>query len=415
MNFAKLKQTPDTFLLYLCIYKEKAMNKILISVVTLSLCCVVMAQSDIYTHVNNIDYGSTEHGGPYRYQNMLQQSKDSCEEIENNDSVIDVHDRAAVPVCQPMSQLLQNSDNAKTMYYIGYRYFNGIGVTQDKAKGIQWFKRSAEKGSVKSIEWLADYYECYVTGNKNKKRAAMLRSAAIEAKKGNKTKSRELIDEVFYLINLYERADNENDSNAMYKIAQYYENQERTLRTDTFTALFYVRAYKNGILEASTKIGQCFEEGRYFQQSDSMAVRYYRKGAAIGDSEALIRLAHCYEQGRGVEKDETKAYIYYTDVLETCTQDKLEMLLPRLANCYHNGIGVDKDEEIAGLLDSAYNHLVNGEETEAMNLVEKAKDKIFIDYTEYIKYLVWVVVLMLIIKGFISLSGIKKHIKLINQ
>ena len=148
----------------------------------------------------------------------------------------------------------------------------------------------------------------------------------------------------------------------------------------------------------------CFEEGRRLQKSDSMAVKCYRMGASIGDTEALVRLASCYEQGKGVEKDETQAFIYYTDALEMCPHDKLTLLLPRLANCYHNGIGVDKDEELAEMLDSAYNHLVKGEETQAMNLIEEAKSKIFIDYTVYIKYLVWAVVIMLIIRVIYSLK-----------
>lgn len=49
---------------------------------------------------------------------------------------------------------LARGGNPEAQYALGYMYFNGKGVTEDKKVGIEWMQKSAMQGNKKAIRAL---------------------------------------------------------------------------------------------------------------------------------------------------------------------------------------------------------------------------------------------------------------------
>ncbi len=49
---------------------------------------------------------------------------------------------------------VEKYDNLKSMYYLGYFYYNGLGVNKDKKQGEYWIKKAASKGHERSKNFL---------------------------------------------------------------------------------------------------------------------------------------------------------------------------------------------------------------------------------------------------------------------
>ena len=47
--------------------------------------------------------------------------------------------------------------NARAQLYLGYMYYNGYGIAQDKAQALVWFRKSAEQGNAKAKAALKEY------------------------------------------------------------------------------------------------------------------------------------------------------------------------------------------------------------------------------------------------------------------
>jgi len=49
--------------------------------------------------------------------------------------------------------------NAKSQYSLGFCYFEGEGITQDKKEAVNWFRKAAEQDDIRAQLYLADCYK----------------------------------------------------------------------------------------------------------------------------------------------------------------------------------------------------------------------------------------------------------------
>ena len=55
-----------------------------------------------------------------------------------------------------------NAGHAKSQYYMGMFYHNGLGVLEDASEAAKWYKLAAEQGDAISQFYLGYFYRCGV-------------------------------------------------------------------------------------------------------------------------------------------------------------------------------------------------------------------------------------------------------------
>ena len=137
---------------------------------------------------------------------------------------------------------------------LGVMYERGLGVTQDMEQAFMWYFRSARmwnlEGLLKVMQLHADGYGADMDLD-----ATRWAQARIE--------------------DLFHRAEDEDDADLQFMIAERYEN------------------------------------GRSFEQDYSTAARWYRKAAENGHDQAQYKLAEMYEWGFGLPLDLDEAFKWY--------------------------------------------------------------------------------------------------------
>lgn len=184
-----------------------------------------------------------------------------------------------------------NSDNALyAMYYLGHLYWTGQYVAEDSAKGMTWFEKAANSGSLEALEYLAQTYQKGAGINKD-------------------------IDKAIYY---YE------------KLVEVDVEYHRSAKANIELSYLYLKQEKGELAIRALK------------RIDSV------KGISYWN-EALVNLAKIYEQGlAGVSKNEKEAFHYYklnydwslylNNGYKSFPQNSF-----KLAEMYEKGIGTAKD------------------------------------------------------------------------
>lgn len=149
-------------------------------------------------------------------------------------------------------------------------------------------------------------------------------------------------------ITFYKLGIKGRDPSAMYSLAMYYLQKEKSeLQIDMIIKLFTVAA-NMGETMASVQLGKLYFEGEKVRKNEKKA--FYWLNKAVIDSQeysyAGYYLGRCYLEGIGVERDESKGFqVLKKAEEEGCT--RINKVRELLINCYENGIGVKKSKRKA--------------------------------------------------------------------
>ncbi len=216
----------------------------------------------------------------------------------------------------PMGKMLNESSerrsaeqgDAEAQLALGIRYYNGIGVEQDRKEAVKWFGKAAKQGNAEAQSCLGD---CYLEGEGVEK-------DAVEA------------------VKWYRKAADQGLAIARRAIGLWYFNGE-SVKQDKVEAVKWFRKAaeqklgpltlshgviklrnpissaiaKEGVVGAQFLLGACYESGEGVELDMKEAVKWYRKAAEQGHAEAQFNLGVCYNNGEGVEKDSTKAVEWF--------------------------------------------------------------------------------------------------------
>src|SRR5262249_11578062 len=136
----------------------------------------------------------------------------------------------------------QKSD-PRSMTLLGELYSGGIGIPQDDAKAVEWYRPAAGRG----------------------------------------------------------------DRDAMFALALFNMTGRGGLRDRAEAARLFAEAAKLGHPAAAYDLGLLYLEGQQFPQDFGRAAELFRSASQAGSPEAQYALATLYKDGRGVEKNETEA------------------------------------------------------------------------------------------------------------
>lgn len=244
----------------------------------------------------------------------------------------------------PLDFTLQ--DDAKALYNIGLRYFNGDSIAQDYTKAVDWYRKAAEQGNAAAQNHLGEcyYYGRGVTQDYTQavvwyRKAAEQGDAAAQNNLGSCYYTGLGIKKNYkQAVHWYRKAAEQGYAAAQYNLGHFYcdgegvKNYKRAVR-------WYRKAAEQGYAAAQSDLGLCYAKGIGVTIDDTQAVYWYRQAAEQGYAAAQNGLGNHYYCGLGVTQDYAQAISLYHKAAEQGNAKAQN----NLGNCYYYGKGVTQD------------------------------------------------------------------------
>ena len=234
---------------------------------------------------------------------------------------------------------------------IGFYYFNGYYVEEDKVEAVKWWKKSAEEKYAVAQYNLGVCYDngYYVEENKAEavkwyRKAAEQGNADAQYNLGICYDRGEGVEkDKEEAVKWYKKAAEQGDSIAQYNLGNCYDNGEGVKEDKEEAVKWYKKAAEQGVSSAQYNLGLCYDRGEGVEENKEEAVKWYKKAAEQGVSSAQYNLGNCYYNGEGVEENKSEAVKWYRKAAEQGNADAQY----NLGICYDRGEGVEKDKEEA--------------------------------------------------------------------
>ena len=204
-----------------------------------------------------------------------------------------------------------NGGNANAQHNIGVMYDNGLGVRQDKAEAVRWYRLAAENKYTPAQVNLGSMYANGEGVARDDRLAYMWFSLAITlgdevAKKNRRRLARRMsftqLTEALEMTRQHCLTQTYKDCNSEASVENHY--RKATLAELTPLA-------EAGDVHAQFRLGEIYAEGKGILQDYVEAVKWYRSAAKAGHIEAQITLGGMYREGEGVTKDYKLAAQWY--------------------------------------------------------------------------------------------------------
>ena len=152
---------------------------------------------------------------------------------------------------KPLLEFYAKKQVPPAQTFLGYMYYNGEGVKEDKAEAMKWYRKAAEQGFALAQDNLGDmYWYMYYFGN----------------------------------------GVNEDKAEAVK---------------------WYRKAAEQGYAGAQSSLGMKYSHGEGVEEDKAEAVKWFRKAAEQGHAKAQFGLGIAYYYGSGVKQDYKTAYMWY--------------------------------------------------------------------------------------------------------
>ncbi len=199
--------------------------------------------------------------------------------------------------------------NAVSMANMGIMYFNGyFGVKQNTVKGVEWFRRSAEKGHTGAMGLLSRFYENGEGVVQDHGEALKWLKKAVE--KGYEPAQLTLADRYLGCYQL--KRDLTMVRSIIEKMLEKNPNSLGAL-----AKLAYI--YRNGLGVEENAVKA--------QELSARRIGPLSRGAEAQEAGSLDALADCYRYGRGVEKNIKRAVELYEKAADGNDEDATRSLM----------------------------------------------------------------------------------------
>ena len=197
-----------------------------------------------------------------------------------------------------------NTGHDRALYNLATCYLMGIGTAQNDSLAFICYDRAGEAGYAKALSTVAD---CYLIGRGTTQDSTMA-------------------------YEYYSRAAAKNEPRALYTIAEkvaqadsLLQLSQKQLRKQS-TIGYYQKAAKLGNTDAQYRLAQFYEDGYYVKKSKKRAFSWYLRAANSGHPEAAEKVARMYEKGKGTKRDDQKAAAWYRVAMEHGSQTAKEKI-----------------------------------------------------------------------------------------
>ena len=188
--------------------------------------------------------------------------------------------------------------NAEAQRMLGYCYFWGEGIREDKREAVKWYRLAADQGNAEAQRRLG---YCYFWGE------------------GIREDKREA-------VKWYRLAADQGNAEAQRRLGYFYF-WGKGIREDKREAVKWYRlAADQGNAEAQRWLGDCYFFGHGVGKNKREAVNWYFLSAEKGNAEAQRRLGACFYFGHGVAKNRQEAIRWYRLAAEQGNSVAISML-----------------------------------------------------------------------------------------
>lgn len=260
-------------------------------------------------------------------------------------------------------------NNAFAMQDLGNLYERGLGVPENLATAIEWYRKAVRHGnsdarySLKSAEEKqnklggsgsseVDLNARYKKGLEAYKQGDFATALSLWrplAEQGLATvqnilglmyrKGQGVAKDAAKAVFWYKQAAEQGYANAQNNLAAMYAKGEGGPKDTAKAVFWYEKAAEQGFALAQRNLAHQYRKGEGVKLDLAKAVYWYQKSAENGDVLAQYSLARRYANGEGVDKDDAKAAYWYQKSAEQGNVDAQF----RLAQLYLEGKGVELD------------------------------------------------------------------------
>jgi TPR repeat protein len=124
----------------------------------------------------------------------------------------------------------------------------------------------------------------------------------------------------------YRKAADVGNAPAMWRIGMLFAHGQGVSSDFAEAMKWYRKAADSGDSVAMRMLGLLFEIGTDVPQDYAEAMRWYRKAADVGDARAMRYIAECFEDGSGVAKDRAQAVTWYEKAAAAGDKDASDWL-----------------------------------------------------------------------------------------
>ena len=223
----------------------------------------------------------------------------------------------ASALCGEFEKTLKKAEqgNVNAQYDLGWKYFFGQGIVQDRKLGVYWWKKAAEQGNADAQFNLGFmYYD-----------------------------GRGITQDYLQAVYWWEKAAEQGNANAQFNLGLMYDEGQGVSRDYKQAAYWYTKAADQGIAKAQLNLGLLYKNGQGVVQDYKKAVFWHTKAAEQGHTVAQYNLGLMYVDGYGVPRDYKQAVYWFTKAAEQGDVDAQK----NLGTMYYFGKGVPQNYQLA--------------------------------------------------------------------
>ena len=188
--------------------------------------------------------------------------------------------------------------NAEAQRMLGYCYFWGEGIREDKREAVKWYRLAAGQGNAEAQRRLG-YFYFWGKGIREDKQEA---------------------------VKWYRLAAGQGNAEAQRRLGYCYFWGEGIREDKQEAVKWYRLAADQGNAEAQRWLGDCYFFGHGVGKNKREAVNWYFLSAEKGNAEAQRRLGACFYFGHGVAKNRQEAIRWYRLAAEQGNSVAISML-----------------------------------------------------------------------------------------
>ena len=187
-------------------------------------------------------------------------------------------------------------------HLLGMMYLEGFGVTPDRRKAVEWYRRAAETGDAGAAFILTFIYEPKRgVGSPAEWRRILQPLGCDEARVQRVMQMRQAIENAWY-----------GDAEVQFQAGLGFEEGHSVPQSHSEAARWYRRAVREGYSRALTRLGLLYVRGQGVAQNADKGLKLLQQAADKRDSEAHLNLGLLYEEGQAVEQNLVLAHMWFT-------------------------------------------------------------------------------------------------------
>ena len=206
--------------------------------------------------------------------------------------------------------------DAEAQASLGSFYAQGLGVPQDYAEAVKWYRKAAKQGHAHAQCNLGMCYDQgqgvpqdYTEAVKWYHKAAEQGDTAAQINLGNcYYYGHGVAQDYTEVVKWYRKAAEQDDADAQAFLGWCYDKGQGVSKDYTEAVKWFRKAAEQGVADAQSRLGFCYAKGQGVPQDYAEAVKWCRRAADQGLPYAEGLLGGMYDAGKGVPQDYVEAY-----------------------------------------------------------------------------------------------------------